>query len=690
MLIPLEWLSDYVELSETPEALAERLTMAGVEVEEVRGGGNEVVLDLKVTPNRGDCLSVVGVAREVAALTGAVLRPPAPAARSTGPPAEGLRVDVEGPELCPRYVARLVRNVRHGASPEWLHRRLALAGMRPISLIVDITNYVMLDLGQPLHAFDWERLAEGRIVVRRGRSGERLVIIDGTEVAVDEQMLVIADAERPVALAGVMGGAESEVTPATRHVLLESAHFDPATVRRTARRVVNTAASYRFERTVDPAGPRAAADRAAQLMVEIAGGELSETVCDTAPDLGKRAPVRFRPDRARRTLGAAVTDSEMERSLTRLGIGVERNGDAAWTATPPSWRPDLVIEEDLAEEVARLHGYAAIPSTLPGGIAAPGRISAEAEVMRRLREQFLAAGCYEALTHSLVSRAQLERLGLPESPIWPAVGGLITLRNPLSEEWDTLRPSLLPGLLATLQRNLRRGVQDAFLFEIGWVHRLCEGRPEQRRLAAAVLHGSRWSAVWNADPGWRADFYAAKGLVECLARALRLPPLVAEPHAGNALFHSGRSALLRAEGRLVAVVGELSPEAAGTLDLPRGVCLLECDVEAMVGAGRTTTGFEAPSPYPAVLRDLAVVVPPDVLGAQVEALIRVELAGWLRDVRLFDLYRGKPLAEGHASIAFALRLGVPDRTLTDVEVDELLSRLTERLRADLGAEIRSG
>jgi phenylalanyl-tRNA synthetase beta chain len=693
MLIPFDWLTEFVDVNEPVDQLAERLTMAGLEVEAIRCSDQGTALDLKITPNRGDCLSVIGVAREVAALTGSAVRPPPSDVVASGPPQPRLSVEIRDPDLCPRYVARLVRDVGHGESPDWMQRRLILAGLRPINAVVDATNYVMLETGQPLHAFDYDLLEEGRIVVRRARPGESIVTIDQTEVSLGVDMLVIADARRPVAIAGVMGGADTEVTVATRRVLIESAHFDPASIRRTARAIpLATAASYRFERVVDPQGVRAAADRAALLIVEIAGGTISETVVDEFPRPKDARRIRFRPERVRALLGADISDAEMERSLARLAVRVAREDPEVWTARPPSWRPDLALEEDLAEEVARLHGYEAIPATLPAGIAAPGKISALEQVTSVIRDQLQAQGCYEAATNTLLSRVWLEATGFQESPAWPlAPARLLTLRNPLSEEFDTMRPSLVPGLLAALQRNLRLQAEDVFLFEVGWAHVQLEraAAPDDRLLAAAVLYGSRWAGGWNADPAWRADFCAARGAVEALARALYLGPLVTRVDAGPA-FHPGRSAVFLARDRVIAAAGELDPAAAARLDLPRGVYVLECDAQTLVELVGSAGRYEPPSRFPAALRDMAIVVPDTVAAAQVEEVLRGELADWLRDLRVFDVYRGRPLPEGCVSLAFSLRLGAPDRTLTDAEVDERMARLRDRLRQSLGAEIREG
>src|SRR6266571_4063795 len=391
MLVPIRWFREYVAFDLDVPQLAERLTMAGLEVEEIHETEGDTVLDIYVTPNRGDCLSLVGVAREVAAITGGAWRGPKIELRADGPPEPDLSVTIEAPDLCPRYAARVIRGVKVGESPEWLQARLRAAGLRPISNVVDVTNFVTLELGQPLHAFDLATLREGRIVVRRARAGETITTIDGTEVALEPDMLVIADAERPVAIAGVMGGLETEVTSDTTNLLLESAHFSPASVRRTAKRIpLSTPASYRFERSVDPEGVVRAADRAAQLIAELSEGRVSRTLVDAYPRRIEPAVVGFRPARCDALLGCSMAREEMVEYLQRLGLAVERASEEWWKVTVPTFRADLTLEADLVEEIARLYGYQELPETLPEGAVGVGAISPLGRLAARLREQLLA------------------------------------------------------------------------------------------------------------------------------------------------------------------------------------------------------------------------------------------------------------------------------------------------------------
>lgn len=698
MLIPIEWLRDFVELPEPPEALAERLTLAGNEVEDVRDSVLGPVLHLKLTPNRGDLLAVRGVGRETAAVYGLPVRDVAFRLTAGGPPESRVRVEVQAPDLCPRYVARVIRGVRIGPSPDWIRRRLEAAGLRSINNVVDVTNYVMLEMGQPLHAFDLDLLVEERIIVRRALPGETITTIDGTVIELEPEMLVIADGAVPVALAGVMGGRETEIHEHTQNVLLESACFDPTSVRRTSRRTgVSTPSSYRFERGVDPNGVRLAADRAAQLIVELAGGFVSETAFDLYPHPVEPRTIRFRPERCRSLLGAEVCDADQQRYLERLGLVVEQESADWWLVTVPTFRRDLTLEEDLIEEVGRLHGYDRLPETLPSGAAGPGRRSALESLVRRVREQMLAQGCYEAVTNTLVSSAFLARTRLEVSPAWPVASspehpehpGPVPVRNPLSEEFDTLRPSLLPGLLQAAQHNVRHAIPDVFLFECGFGHlRFDGGLPRDRLLVAGLMLGSRWSRVWNADRSLAADFYTVKGAVETLASALGLGEVSAE-RACHPAFHPGRSAWLLVGEERLGIAGELHPEVAAALDLPRGVYLFELDGELLLRRATEERRYRPPSRFPSAFRDIAVVVDRTVPAAAVERVVREALGEWARSVRLFDVYTGRPLAEGKVSLAYALELGAPDRTLTDAEVDARIEAVRQRLREAFGADFRA-
>lgn len=691
MLIPVYWLKDFVEISESPEELADKLTLTGNEIEEIRESASGPVYYLKLTPNRADMLSMRGAAREISALYDRPFQAPGAEPSAVGPAADDVRVEVEAPDLCPRYVARIIRGVKIGPSPDWLRERLEAAGERSISNVVDATNYVMLEMGQPLHAFDLDKLVERRILVRKARPQERFIAIGGQEVTLSEDQLVIADGGRAVAIAGVKGGQGTEVGPETVDILLESAYFDPVSVRRTSKRLgISTTASYRFERGVDPNGVLDAANRAAQIIAELSGGTISESVFDVypAPIAAKR--IRFRPERCRALLGVEVSDAEAEIFLTRLGLEVVRESPDEWTVTAPTNRPDLAIEEDVIEEVGRLYGYDRLPETLPSGVSGAGKLSALDRLTRLVREQLTAQGMFEAVGNTLTAAAYLERLRLPVSPVWPgdADARALPLRNALSAEFDTLRPSLLPPLLLGVEHNLRHGSRDVFLFEAGYVHsRVADAQPDDRLLVSGVLLGSRWSETWNPDKGAAVDFYAAKGVLEALVQALGVESLEAE-RAEHPAFHPGRTARLSIAGKPLGILGELHPAVALELDLPRGIYMFELDGQALLPHLEEVRRYEPPSRFPRALRDIAVVVSRSVESAAIERILREEMGQFARGVRLFDVYQGKPLPEDRVSLAYALELGADDRTLTDEEVDSRIECARKRLAAELGAEFR--
>jgi phenylalanyl-tRNA synthetase beta chain len=690
MLIPIRWLRDYASFDQEVPELAERLTMAGLEVEEIREAEGDLVLNAYVTPNRGDLLSLVGVAREIAAITGGAWRGPEYQLRAEGPPQTGLSVQIEAPDLCQRYAARVIRGVRVGESPDWLQSRLRAAGLRPINNVVDATNYVMLELGQPLHAFDLATLHEGRIVVRTARPGETITTIDGTEVALAPDMLVIADADRPVAIAGVMGGAETEVTAETRDLLLESAHFSPASVRRTAKRIpLATAASYRFERSVDPDGVVAAADRAAQLIAELAGGRISETLVDAYPRRIEPVVIEFRPERCHELLGLVLPDEEISTYLERLGLSVDRANRERWRVTVPPRRADLTLEADLIEEVGRLYGFQALPEALPSGVSGVGAVSPIGRLTERLREQLIANGLNEAVTNTLTNSSWLERCRLVQSPVWPAgPAQVVTLRNPLSEEWAVLRPSLLPGLLHSALYNWRRGQVDLFLFEVGWAHSLPPGTaaPVDRLLVAGLMSGSRWTGTWNPPKEATAtDFYTAKGVVEAIARDLGLPPL-AWSRSEHPVLHPGRAAAVHAAETALGAVGQIHPAIAADLELPGPTYLFELDAQVLLDLGTDEKRYQPPSRFPSLKRDQRVIVSRETPAETVRAVIAREAGELARAVHLFDVYAGAPVPEGRVSLAFSLDLGAEARTLTDVEIEQLLARLREALSRECQAE----
>ncbi len=680
MRVPIEWLKQYVDVQASPEELAHRLTMAGLEVEAIEQDEGEPVLNVKVTPNRGDCLSMVGVAREVAALYALPLRHPMPSAHSTEPgeTARFASVEIVDDDLCPRYAARVVRNVRIAPSPDWMQKRLIAAGMRPINNVVDVTNYVMLELGQPLHAFDLDLLPGGRIVVRRAQPGERIVTLDGVERELLPDMLMICDATHPVAVAGVMGGGETEVTPNTRNVLLESAHFHPTSIRRTSQKLqLSTEASYRFERVVDPGGVVSALDRACELLEQIGAGEPVTGVVDVYPRPASEREVTLRPERCNLLLGLNLDAQTMVDCLRRLQMKAElRNG--VIHVTVPTFRPDLNIEEDLAEEVGRVYGYENIPERLPFGHTHRGGDSPSTRLIRPLQDALVRAGLTEVHTHTLRAPGPLDDPA--RSPV--------RVRNAASEELSTLRNSLIPSLMDVVLHNLARRQTEIFLFEVGAVFRvLPDGDYEEKLKAGFVLTGSVFPPGWDARyPS--ADFFTAKGVVQCLLDAVGVQEAEYQPTT-DVRFHPGRSAVVLAGGRELGVFGELHPDVLHQLDITRRTVLAgEFDVEALWAQAERRVRYVPLPRYPAVLRDLAVVAPEDLPYQQVEQTVRQAGGALLESVRLFDVYRGERIPAGTRSLALSLTFRSAERTLTDDEVDDIVRAIVQALEA-IGARLRT-
>ncbi|MCW2679212.1 MAG: phenylalanyl-tRNA synthetase, beta subunit [Frankiales bacterium] len=657
-------------------------TPLGVDVVELLALRDEV-LDIAVTPDRGYQLSIRGVAREAATAFGLPLEDPALV--DAPAPGDGHPVRVEAEDGCDRYVARVITGLDPAAeSPAWLQRRLVLAGMRPISLAVDVTNHVMVELGQPLHAFDLDAL-QGEVVVRRAREGERLTTLDGQDRKLDEADLLITDGSGPIALAGVMGGGPTEVTATTTSILLESAHFAPLSIARTARRhKLPSEASRRYERGVDPALAPAAAEVAVRMLVEL-GGATAGPVTDV--DSTPTPPVLSLPlDAPGRLAGRDYSPQVVRQRLQDVGCTV--TGDDPLEVVPPTWRPDLTGKAELIEEVLRLEGYDTIPVVLPS--APPGRgLTAEQRLRRTASRALAAQGLVEVVTAPFVGAQALEALG----------GGMECpeVLNPLSAEEALLRPSLLPGLLSVLVRNTGRGLGDVAVYETGHVFvgtgssapaPGVQGKPTPEELAAlnaALPAQPRHAGLALSGSSWDI---AVSALVE-LGRALGL---VLQPRASDVFpYHPGRCAELLLDGRRVGLAGELHPRAIGALGLPARTCAAEADLDVLVAAAAAQGPLEAPhvSHFPPASVDVALVVDAATPASEVEAALRDGAGELLEALRLFDVFTGPQVGEGKRSLAYALRLRAPDRTLTDVEVLGARDAAVAEAGRRVGAVLRS-
>ncbi len=648
-------------------------------------GLDDVLLEVNVTPNRPDALSHLGIAREVAALLGRPVRPPDPRLAEAGAAAASLaRVRIDAPDRCARYAARVIEGVRIGPSPAWLSRRLEACGVRSISNVVDATNYALLELGHPLHAFDLDKVAGGEIVVRTAGPGEKLTTLDARERALDPEDLLICDRDRGSALAGVMGGGDSEISAGTSRVLLESAWFAPGGIRRTSRRHgLKTEASYRFERGADPGMVLPALDRCAALIAQLSGGTVRPGVVDAHPRPHRPVEVGLRWSRPSELLGSPVAPEEARRILAGLGFA-EGAGDAEGARfAVPSWRVDVSIEEDLIEELVRTQGYDRIPETLPAIAAATPVEPAESRMLGRMREALEGAGFCEAVNFSFVSEPDLAPLRYDLDGQRAEGPQAIPLKNPISSDLAIMRTSLVPSLLRNAARNRAQRVEELRLYEIARVyHPRTPGgagdEPSAEGLRVAGVMGGRREPLGWAAGGEAVDFYDAKAAVEALLEALGAAGVRWEAPGAGWLHPRHSARLATADGAALGAVGELHPRVAQAFELPRGILAFELSCEALARAGSLVPQHRAIPPFPAVLRDLALVVAEGVQAEVVLAAIRSE--GLVEEAALFDVYRGAPLPAGKKSLAVAIRYRAPDRTLTDAEADAAHARIVLRLR----------
>jgi phenylalanyl-tRNA synthetase beta chain len=672
--VTVEWLKEYVHSDASAEEIGSTLTMVGVELEGITESDLGPVLEFKVTPNRGDCLSVFGLARELAARDPQRFAPTqlfrdalsgwVPMGTSDAP--EGI-ITIDDSELCPRYACQLFEDVSAAKSKPKLQARLQACGMRPIDVIVDTTNYVMLELGQPLHAFDANKLRGGRIIVRRAAKGETITTLDGAKRKLDEGMLLICDAEKPVAIAGIMGGEDSEVGTGTKALLLESAHFDPVSVRKTRRALgMSTEASYRFERYVDPNGVVRALNRFAGLLAEQTGVKPYSKVADHISKPFESQDVSVRENKWNSLLGVEVPISAAAVFLRALGCSIREGVPGELIAEAPAWRNDLALEEDFVEEIGRLWGYDRIPEALPPG-APQGGESKDTAFVSALHGAMLRTGFTEVVTHTFGSQSPLDS------------GDAVLLRNPAAPELARLRTSLLPGIVSVASRNRGRPL---FLFEIG---RVFPAGHEARSLGF-LMSGGLLPSHWKGEKPPAADFFAAKGVVEQLGalcgRNFDFSP------SSDPRLHPTRQAAVSAAGKILGLIGELGSEIAKALDAPSGTLVAELDIETILSCPEVSKSYSPLSQFPSVRRDIAVVVAKNVPYSRIADAIALAGDELTEDVTLFDAYEGQGIEEGEHSLAFAWTLRHKSKTLTDEEANLALERAIKSLK-ELGGRVRS-
>jgi phenylalanyl-tRNA synthetase beta chain len=649
--------------------------------------GGDVVFDLEVTPNRPDLNSVIGIAREIAAVTGNPLKLPNITVSVTGgKTAELVAVKIDDADFCPRYTARVIKGVKIGPSPDWLKSTLEKVGIRSISNVVDVTNYVMLEVGQPLHAFDYHLIAKGAagkptIIVRRAADQEKFKTLDNQERTLTNEMLLIADEQKGIALAGVMGGANTEINDQTVDVLIESAYFNPTNIRRTSKQLgLRSESSYRFERGADVNICDWASQRAAQLILETAGGQLAEGVVDVQPKAKEEKTIILRYAKTESLLGITIPHSEQVALLSKLGISATTQANDSCTFMPPSWRVDLKRETDLIEEIERLHGLDKTPATPPRGAIGTNEFDSIYDQISEARRILTGLGLNEAQGQTLISKSEV-RSGKPEE--------IVVLANPLSSDMDVLRPSLLPGLLHSLRHNVTHKNYDVALFEIGRVFIANNGATKEERRIGIALTGQRTQNFWSGEErDAKFDVADAKGLVEELLEQFGVRGVVFARHdAGSPLFLE--SATITLGGKLpLGELGLVSPVLAKKHDLRDAVLLVQLNLDQLLARRNAGKSFKPLPQFPSSRRDVALLVPEAVTHDAVLQTVKQAKAANLESVELFDVFRGKNVPEGQKSLAYAFTYRGTDKTLTDAEVNAAHEKVVGALKAQLKAELR--
>src|SRR6266850_3151733 len=686
MLISYNWQRELTGTRLDPQEVRERLTNVGLAVDAVEERGGDYVLDVEVPSNRGDCLSHIGIARELAVIEGSQVSDLKSQILGTqGKTNQLASVEIHDPDLCPRYAARIIRGVKIAPSPDWLVKRLEILGQRPINNVADITNYVLHELGQPLHAFDLARLGQNRIVVRRAAKGETIKTLDGVDRKLDPDMLVIADATQAVAVAGVMGGEESEISSTTQDVLIESAWFNPASVRRTARLLgLHTEASHRFERGVDPEGVLSAQERCVSLICEIAGGVATEDVLDVYPAPFGAKSVGLRPERVLAITGVEVPRAEMLRILTGLGFGLLEDNSDRLTFTVPSWRYDVAIEEDLVEEVARHTGYDQIKTELPPASLA-GEYHSSERAKQALRKAMAARGFDEAISLSFTELTEAFEL-IPDFT-GPSLTPVV-LTNPIIEDASRMRQTLLPGLLNSIRHNINHGNRDVCLFETGRVFSVSKPGelPLEREAFALAATGGAMNAN-RAQAERELDFFDLKGALESAVEAMNLPPLDFEMAEVKHL-RPGQSAAISIKGRRVGSIGRLAEPLAGAYKFRQPILLAEVDLTVLIETERLPV-FYSPLPrFPSIVRDVSLLVDRQVTVAELLRAARDAGTEHFIGAHFVGTYEGEGISDNKRSVTLRFEYRAEDRTLRDEELDAIHWRLVDTLKEKFNAEVR--
>lgn len=664
-------------------------TPVGIPAKDVLGL-NDVVLEFELTANRADCFSVFGLVREIAAITGN--KPHFPEIKVNEDDNTKLNdifsVEIADPDLCSRFSTRMLKNVKIGPSPEWMQQRLEGAGIRSINNVVDVTNFVMIELGHPMHAYDYDKITGKKLIARRAIEGEELHTLDDTSRKAKGEMLVIADSEKAAGLAGIMGGFETEITDTTTTVVLESADFYGPCIRRTARACgLSSEASGRFERGVDSETTIKALDRAAQLLQEMGACTVCEGIVDVYPNPKQANYVTFTPEQINNHLGTNIAKDVMLNIITSVGFDVTKDENDEITVKVPSWRNDVTCMADISEEIARLHGFDKVKSTLPNGVSMQGTQSAKQTFIDKVKTSLSSQGLYETISFALTNEETFNKLNIPQdSPLRKAV----PIMNPLSDEYPLVRTTLLSSIFDNLARNLARKNDDVALFEVGSVFfpkalPVTELPDEVVKIAGAIT-GRRNAQGWNQTNDM-VDFYDAKGIIEELLANLRVTRYTVEAGTHYAM-HPGKTALFKKGRDVIATVGEVHPAVLSAYGITKPVYIFELDATTVMKYMAKDLKYKALPKYPATSRDLAMLVDVDVNAADIEKAMTKAAGQNLTQITLFDVYAGKQVEEGKKSLAFSLTFQSNDKTLTDAEIDPAIEKIVAKLQKDFNANLR--
>ncbi len=657
---------------------------------------DDYVLEIDLTPNRADCLGMMGVCYEVAALLDIPFTPPEPELKFDKDEIKELvRVNIKEEELCNRYTAHLVKDVKISSSPTWLKQRLRAVGIRPINNLVDITNYVMFEYGQPMHAFDYDQVAGTEIIVRRAYENEKLVTLDEKDRTLDENVLVIADKDKAIGLAGVMGGLNTEVTSQTKTMLLEAAAFENINTRRTANRLnLRSEASLRFEKGVDPNNTLRAAQRALELIEELGIGRVVPGTVDEYPIKAFPEKIKLKPHNVRNLTGLKISTNEIKDVFRKLQFDLDELGEAGkedeiLKVTVPTRRRDINLEVDLIEEVTRMFGYDNLPTTLPRGVLTQGMRTHPQEIKEIIRETMLSCGLCEALTFTFISPQDFDKIGLEEDdPLRSA----IPINNPLSEDQSIMRTTMLPSFMSVLEYNKNRGEPDFHIFEVGkffWADKLpLSTLPEEKEVIACAMMGKITETCW-LEKGEKAEFFHLKGVIELLFERLGIADKCEFEPYKHPSYHPTRAARIKLNDDEIGTLAEVHPRVVNEeYELGNRVVFSELKLKPIMENANLETTYKPLPKFPAVLRDIALVLPEEVPANQVEDTIKEAGEDLIESVRLFDLYEGEQIPEGKKSLAYSLKFRAPDRTMTDEEVEELYNTILEELKNKFEAQIR--